>query len=65
MQKNGLSGWPAEKIEFIAREAKYGPEIIDSLSREFDIPKNNIFVGAPEQKHPFSMEGLGGVRIIF
>lgn len=57
--------FPMLRIEFIARKAKYGPEIIDSLSREFDIPKNNIFVGAPERKHSFSMEDLGGVRIIF
>jgi len=39
--------------------------MIDSLSREFNIPKNNIFIGAPEQKHAFSVEDLGGVRIIF
>jgi len=57
--------FPALRIEFLAREAKFGPEIIDSLSREFGIPKNNIFVGAPEQKHPFSVQDLGGVRIIF
>ncbi len=53
------------KIELIAREARFGPEIIDRLSREFGIPKNNIFIGAPEEKHHFSVQDLGGARIIF
>ncbi len=57
--------FPSLKIEFISRQAKFGPEIIDSLSRELGIPKNNIFIGAPEQKHSFSVQDLGGVRIIF
>jgi len=57
--------FPALGIEFVARQGKFGPEMIDSLSREFNIPKNNIFIGAPEQKHAFSVEDLGGVRIIF
>ncbi len=29
------------------------------------VPKNNIFIGAPEQKHSFSVQDLGGVRVIF
>ncbi len=56
---------PALRIEFITRQAKFGPEIVDSLSREFGVLKNNMFVGAPEKKHDFSVQDLGGVRIIF
>lgn len=67
--KEGLKAmgkiFPQLEIEFVARQGKFGPEIVDSLSREFNILKNNIFVGAPEQKHNFSVEDLGGVRIIF
>ncbi len=27
--------------------------------------KNNMFIGAPEAKHSFSLQDLGGVRVIF
>ncbi len=57
--------FPALRIDFVARQGAFGPEMIDSLSREFNIPKNNIFIGAPEEKHAFSVQDLGGVRIIF
>jgi hypothetical protein len=35
------------------------------VSKEFGVPKNNIFIGAPEEKHSFSIQDLGGVRVIF
>jgi len=57
--------FPQLEIEFVAKQGKFGPEMIDSLSQEFGIPKNNIFIGAPEEKHNFSVADLGGVRIIF
>ncbi len=57
--------YPELKVELVVREGVYGPEIIDQLSKEYKVPKNNIFVGAPEQKHSFSIQDLGGVRVIF
>lgn len=57
--------FPELKVEFVARQGRFGPDIVDSLSKEFDIDKNNIFVGAPEQKHSFSVKDMGGVRVIF
>jgi hypothetical protein len=57
--------FPSLKVEFLVREARFGPEIVDKLSHEFGVLKNNMFIGAPEEKHNFSIQDLGGVRIIF
>jgi len=52
-------------VELVVRQARFGPQIIDEVSREFEVAKNNIFIGAPEEKHSFSIQDLGGVRVIF
>ncbi len=57
--------FPDLTLELVEREGRFGPDIIDSISQEFGVPKNNIFIGAPEQKHSFSVQDLGGVRVIF
>ena len=57
--------FPELRVELTAREGRFGPEIIDSVSREFGVARNNIFIGAPEEKHDFSIQELGGVRVIF
>jgi amino acid transporter len=57
--------FPMLKVKFVAREGKFGPEIIETVSKEFGVPANNIFIGAPEDKHAFSIRDLGGVRVIF
>jgi amino acid transporter len=57
--------FPTLKVKFVAREGKFGPEIIEAVSKEFGVPANNIFIGAPEDKHAFSIQDLGGVRVIF
>jgi len=57
--------FPMLRVKFVAREGKFGPEIIEAVSKEFGVPTNNIFIGAPEEKHAFSIRDLGGVRVIF
>jgi hypothetical protein len=57
--------FPMLKVRLVVREGKFGPEIIESVSEEFSVPTNNIFIGAPEEKHDFSIQELGGVRVIF
>ncbi len=57
--------FPELKIELAVREGRFGPAIIDAISQEFGVEKNNIFIGAPEEKHDFSVQDLGGVRVIF
>ena len=57
--------FPMLKVELVVRKSKFGPEVVDAVSREFGVPVNNIFIGAPEEKHAFSIQDLGGVRVIF
>jgi len=57
--------YPDFKIEFISRQGQFNPQTVEEISQELGVPKNNIFIGAPEQKHVFSVEDLGGVRVIF
>ena len=57
--------FPMLKIKLVVREGIFGPEIIEAVSQEFGVPNNNIFIGAPEEKHTFSVQDLGGVRVIF
>jgi hypothetical protein len=57
--------FPSLEVELVVKEARFGPEIIDTLSHEFRVLKNNMFIGAPEEKHNFTIQDLGGVRIIF
>lgn len=57
--------YPEIDIEFICRQGRFGPEIVRRFSKEFNIPINNMFIGSPEEKHRFSIQELGGVRVIF
>ena len=57
--------FPMLQVQLIVRKEKFGPETIDAVSKEFGVPINNIFIGAPEEKHTFSIQDLGGVRVIF
>lgn len=57
--------FPSLKVELVVRETQFGPEIVETLAREYGVLKNNMFIGAPEEKHNFSLQDLGGVRIIF
>ncbi|MBW2450382.1 MAG: APC family permease [Deltaproteobacteria bacterium] len=57
--------FPKLKIELFVRKGKFNPDIVEAVSKEFRVPINNIFIGAPEEKHQFSIQDLGGVRVIF
>jgi len=56
--------YPAIKIEYITMEGKFGPELINRLSREWKIPINFMFIGSPGNHFPYKIEQLGGVRLI-
>jgi amino acid transporter len=57
--------YPDLRISYLSRQGHFGPVIVDTIAQELKVPKNNIFIGAPEEKHRFSVEDLGGVRVIF
>lgn len=56
--------YPEIDIEFIELEGIFGPEIIDELSKKWNIPKNFMFIGSPGDKFSYRVSELGGVRLI-
>ncbi len=56
--------YPEIDIEFVPIEGKFGPELIKNLSEKWNIPINFMFIGSPDEKFPYRLEELGGVRLI-
>jgi amino acid transporter len=56
--------YPEIDIDFIEIEGVFGPEIIDKLSKEWNIPKNFMFIGSPGDRFSYRVAELGGVRLI-
>ncbi len=56
--------YPEIKVEFVTVEGEFGPELIRKLSKEWKIPINFMFIGSPDEKFPYRLEELGGVRLI-
>ena len=56
--------YPDIKIEYIKINGVFGPEIIDKLSQEWNVPHNFMFIGSPSNRFPHRLEDLGGVRLI-
>ena len=56
--------YPDIKIEYIQIPGVFGPELINRLSEEWNIPHNFMFIGSPSDRFPHRLEDLGGVRLI-
>ncbi|MCB0377827.1 MAG: APC family permease, partial [Bdellovibrionales bacterium] len=56
--------YPGLKINFLSVEGEFGPDLIESLSKRLDIPKNFMFIGTPGDRFPYRISELGGVRLI-
>jgi amino acid transporter len=56
--------YPKIKIDFIELDDPFGPELINRLSKEWNIPINFMFIGSPGDHFPYKIEELGGVRLI-
>jgi MFS family permease len=56
---------PDLKIEYQARKGQFTPGAVEALSQELDIPKNMMFMGSLTHTQTFSIQDLGGVRIIW
>lgn len=56
--------YPKLRIDFVAIKGTFTPEMIETISEEMKIPKNNMFIGTPGDKFPHRVESLGGVRLI-
>jgi hypothetical protein len=56
--------YPQIDIEYVTRFGKFGPELIRTLSKEWNVPTNLMFIGSPGGKLPYGLAELGGVRLI-
>ena len=56
--------YPEIKIELVVEEGRFSPELIQQLSQKWNIPVNFMFIGSPSDKFEYSVEDLGGVRLI-
>lgn len=56
--------YPEIDIELIILEGTFTPELIQELSKKWNIPVNFMFIGSPTNKFPYKIEELGGVRLI-
>ena len=56
--------YPEIKIELVMIQGEFGPDLIDQISKEYHVPKNYMFIGAPSDRFPYRVAELGGVRLI-
>ena len=56
--------YPEIEVELIIKKGEFTPELVKTLSEEWNIPINFIFIGSPSEKFPYRIEELGGVRLI-
>jgi len=51
-------------IELVVFEGRFTPQLVEQLSREWEIPRNPMFTGSPGGHFPGGLANLGGVRLI-
>jgi amino acid transporter len=56
--------YPEIDVEFVQLAGHFGPELIQRLSEEWNIPRNLMFIGSPGGRLPYDLGELGGVRLI-
>lgn len=56
--------YPQLRIDFVAVKGRFGPELIDQLSKRLHVPKNSMFIATPGDRFPHQLADLGGVRVI-
>ncbi len=56
--------YPNIDIELVVQVGKFGPEMVEDLSRKWLIPTNLMFIGSPGTHFLYGLAELGGVRLI-
>ncbi|TWU27649.1 APC family permease [Bythopirellula polymerisocia] len=56
--------YPEIDIEFVVLEGEFGPELIEELSKKWNIPTNFMFIGSPAGHFMYGLAELRGVRLI-
>ena len=56
--------YPDIEIELVVIRGRFGPELIQRLSKEWQVPANFMFIGSPGDHFGYGLAELGGVRLI-
>ena len=56
--------YPEIDIDFVVEHGKFGPKLIQELSKKWNVPTNFMFIGSPGDHFLFGLAELGGVRLI-
>jgi hypothetical protein len=56
--------YPGIDIEFIQLKGIFGPQLINQLSKEWNIPANFMFISSPGNRFSHRISDLHGVRLI-
>lgn len=56
--------YPRIDIDFVEIDGVFGPELIQVLSKQWNVPINFMFIGSPGDNFPYQIQDLGGVRLI-
>jgi amino acid transporter len=56
--------YPRLRLDLVLVKGRFGPELIERLSRRLGVPKNYMFIGTPDDRFPHKLAALGGVRLI-
>ena len=56
--------YPDIDIEFLVEKGEFGPKIIQTLSKKWNIPANFMFIASPGDHFLYGLAELGGVRLI-
>ncbi len=56
--------YPDIDIELVVIEGRFGPGLIQELSKKWDVPTNLMFIGSPRGRMAYGLAELGGVRLI-
>lgn len=56
--------YPEIEIEFVVEKGTFGPQLIEKLSKRWNIPTNLMFIGHPSGHLRWDLAELGGVRLI-
>ena len=56
--------YPDIDIELVVIGGRFGPELIERLSKDWRVPTNCMFIGSPGDHFVYGLAELGGVRLI-
>ena len=56
--------YPELRVDLVLVKGKFGPELIEKLSKRMGVAKNYMFLGTPGDRFPHNIADLGGVRLI-